>query len=401
MKRKNLKVLLFALFAVMFVSCASTSEDDDDPLGLFTISEYYWHSKNPPSFSPNWNVKNDAGEYCYYSYTIRFAPDKYADFIGTDVFYSLDGYNVGNMWYKDCRQSIQKALDYEEFHLFQMGDRSYICTEINFNDSTYKHVKKPSFEDEKKAIYSILSLNYAGFSDMKKKGFSKEIWNEASSYDDITAIFDKYINDTHLSINTNSGYNYHQSQRFDEGCERSQDEYRTFNVMRTSNTYYIRYNSCDISWDSYLKFPSLAKDAKNKDNIVLDFRSNNGGGNVQQIDFFRTLVDSGYKGTIYILQDNWSYSSGEVWEVTGMFSKKLNFKLVGTHSGGMQRYGNCRSIEKKGVRIWTPTTSFAHMLPDNYLGEGLGYEPDIWATTTDMKEVLEGLGLDLTGVIFR
>lgn len=107
----------------------------------------------------------------------------------------------------------------------------------------------------------------------------------------------------------------------------------------------------------------------------MDFRSNNGGGNNHQVLFFRNLQD--YKGTIYVLQDNWSYSSGEVWCVTQEFINHLNLKLVGTHSGGMQLYGNCKSIKKGTVRIWTPTTSFGSMIPKNYLGEGLGYEPDI------------------------
>lgn len=40
-------------------------------------------------------------------------------------------------------------------------------------------------------------------------------------------------------------------------------------------------------------------------------------------------------------------------------------------------------------------------LPKNYLGEGLGYEPDIWATTETMKATLEGLGLDLKGIQFN
>lgn len=401
MKRKKFYILLVALFVTSFMACNSSPMESEEPLGLFTVSEYYWHSSNPPSFSPNWNVKNASGEYCYYVYTIQSAPEKYAAYIGTTVYYSSGAGSVGNMWHKDCKQFILLALDYEEFHLFQMDNQFYICTEINFNESPYKHIKKPSFEEEKNAIYSILSSNYAGFSDMEKKGFTNEIWKAAASYDDITAIFDKYIKDTHLSISTNGGYYYHQTQRFDEGCEKSKDPDYTFNVMRTSNTYYIRYNNCDTSWEYYLNFPSYAKDAKNKENIVLDFRSNYGGGNGQQFEFLGNLANSGYKGTIYILQDNWSYSSGEVWMVTGQFSKQLNLKLVGTHSGGMQLYGNCKSIEMDGVTIWTPTTSFGFVLPDNYLGEGLGYEPDIWATTANMKEVLEGLGLDLTGVIFR
>jgi len=399
MKRDKIRIVLTVLLLSLLMSCASKPKYE--PLGLFSLDEYYWHGKTRPDWLSNWDHKNEAGEYFYYCYTITNAPKKYVDFIGTTVFYPNDGNGVGNIWYKDCEKELLIALDHEDFYTIDMGDRLYICTDLNLNHVSYKPSKKYTFEDDKDAIYHILKLYYAGFPDMKKKGFTNDEWEAVNSYDDITNILDKYMNDTHFSINTKNDYYYHQSQRFDEGTSPSIDPAKTCIFNKTSNTFYIRYNSCDTSWDEYLKLPSLAKTAKEKDFIVLDFRSNHGGGNGQQFEFFRNLVNYGYKGTIFVLQDNWSYSSGEVWETTGDFINTLNFKLAGTHSGGAQMYGNCRSVTKKGVIIWVPTTSFASILPENYLGEGLGYEPDIWATTPEMKSVLEAQGLDLTGIIFQ
>ena len=40
-------------------------------------------------------------------------------------------------------------------------------------------------------------------------------------------------------------------------------------------------------------------------------------------------------------------------------------------------------------------------LPSNYLGDGKGYEPQVWATTQTMKEVLEGMGIDTQGIEFK
>lgn len=108
-----------------------------------------------------------------------------------------------------------------------------------------------------------------------------------------------------------------------------------------------------------------------------------------------------YKGTIYVTQDNWSYSSGEVWIMAYRFKDTLNVKLIGTHSGGMQIYGNCVKYNKNGIYFYLPSTSFATWLPDNYLGEGKGYEPEIWANKDNMKGILENLGLDLSGIIFN
>ena len=101
------------------------------------------------------------------------------------------------------------------------------------------------------------------------------------------------------------------------------------------------------------------------------------------------------------MQDNWNYSAGEVWIIANRFKDKLNLKLIGTHSGGMQIYGNCVKYNENGIYFWLPSTSFATNLPENYLGEGKGYEPDIWANKNNMKAVLEKLGLDLSGIVFN
>lgn len=145
----------------------------------------------------------------------------------------------------------------------------------------------------------------------------------------------------------------------------------------------------------------MADEASQYDFIVLDFRSNHGGGNNQQYQFFNNLNQKNYKGTIYVTQDNWSYSSGEVWMMAYRFKDTLNVKLIGTHSGGMQIYGNCVEYNEDGIYFYLPSTSFATWLPDNYLGEGKGYEPDIWANKNDMKAKLEELGLDLGGIVFN
>ena len=115
------------------------------------------------------------------------------------------------------------------------------------------------------------------------------------------------------------------------------------------------------------------------------------------------LKSKKYNGTLIVLQDNWSYSSGELWHVLG--KEDVDFKriLVGTHSGGMQNYGNCKLEENPElkIRIWYGTKDFTGQLPANYLGDCKGYEPDIWATTETMKQTLVSLGVDLTGVEFQ
>ncbi len=257
------------------------------------------------------------------------------------------------------------------------------------------------FTKEKETIYSTLKNHYVGFDTMVERGFSEEVWDSVSNYDEIKILFDKCINDTHLYISNNNDFEYRQYQQFDEDSIRSNDPDKTFVKKTTSNTYYLRYNSCDINWKEYADLPNLADEASAYNFIVLDFRSNYGGGNNQQYQFFYNLNQKNYKGTIYVTQDNWSYSSGEVWMMAYRFKDTLNVKLIGTHSGGMQIYGNCVKYNKNGIYFYLPSTSFATWLPDNYLGEGKGYEPEIWANKDNMKGILENLGLDLSGIVFN
>ena len=399
---KNFCILLLISICSVLFSCDSKNDENLEPLGNFVLKEDYWYDAYPPSFAPHWNTKNNSGLYYYYTYTITKAPEKYKEYIWTTVYYpENDGYSVGDMWKKKCEESILLALDYEQFHFFDMDNRSYICLDINLNEKPFKLQEKPTIEDVKNDIYYILSKKYVGFKDMKNRGFSKEIWKSAKTYEEMTDLLDKYVNDSHLSIKSSTNFNYRKSQKFDEGTNESTDPQKTYIVKETSNTYYIRCNDCDKNWPEYNDMPLLADKAKNKDFIVLDFRSNHGGSNYPQLKFFQNLRREAYKGTVYILQDNWSYSSGETWEIACGFVDDFNCKLVGTHSGGMQFYGNCRTVNIKSVSAWVASKSFIKHIPNNYLGEGIGYEPEIWATTENMKTVLEGLGLDLSDIIFK
>ena len=76
---------------------------------------------------------------------------------------------------------------------------------------------------------------------------------------------------------------------------------------------------------------------------------------------------------------------------------------MGTHSGGLQNYGNCKTYENKDLRIslYFGKTDFTKDLPENYLGDGKGYVPDIWATTETMKSVLQEMGVDTGDIIFQ
>ncbi len=274
--------------------------------------------------------------------------------------------------------------------------------EYNAQLSTQIENKTAStFIDEKVTIYNMLKKYYIGFYKMMNSGFTYNAWEAVSDYDQMTALFDKCIDDYHLDISSKSGFHYQRKQTYDKDSIRSSDPFKTYKQITTSNTWYIRYTSCAIDWNEYADFPNKANDAKKSKYIVLDFRSNPGGGNGEQARFFENLIQQNYRGTIYVAQDNWCYSGGEVWSIASRYTDKLNLKLIGTHSGGMSITGNCEHYDENGIHFYLPSSSFETYMPPNFLGEGKGFEPDIWANKNDMKAILEKEGLDLKGIEFN
>ena len=261
---------------------------------------------------------------------------------------------------------------------------------------------------EKSAVSSMIRNTYIGYAEMKEKGFKLKMIDECETIGELFALLDKYVFDYHFWIGIDRGEKGVAEWEFksivtDEKSKRSIDPFITYFEKATSNAYYIRFNSCGESTKEkpnpyWTEFPGAAAKACDYDYIVLDPRSNNGGGQMQQIKFFESLINKNYKGKIYILQDKYSFSAAEMWMIAGRYADKLDMTTVGTFTGGMQRYGECKSIKKGTVSGWIPT--IICQLPDDgkWKGEGVGYEPDVFAYTEEIKDVLIGFGVDMTGI---
>ena len=266
----------------------------------------------------------------------------------------------------------------------------------------------PLTKKEKSAVSTMIKNTYIGYSEMKQNGFNIKMIDECETIGDLFSLLDEYIFDYHFWIGIDKGERGVAEWKFkslvtDEKSKRSVDPVNIYFEKATSNTYYIRFNNCAQSTKEYpnaywTDFPKAAAKACKYDFIVLDPRSNNGGGQMQQIQFFESLISKNYTGKIYILQDKYSFSAAELWMIAGRYTDKLNMTTVGTFTGGMQRYGECKSKKSGNVSGWIPTIICA--IPDDgkWKGEGVGYEPDIFAYTEEIKDVLTGLGVDLTGI---
>ena len=347
-------------------------------------------------FSENWQIEEKDYEGGYKLYTIIEAPEKYNSLKNSSVFAFNDTYRYQNLFSVPCKERIQKYLEKENFQVITSEGVSYAFLPIEFTQSNFDVSK-----EELEYIWDIWKKKYAGFSRMKKKGLKEKDFMKIKDANKLFKIFEKYIDDGHFWIQVKDRY-FRMHSRVDEGCTPSTDPNGTYYELETSNCYYVRFTDCTS--ETYLNdFQKIAEKCLDKDFLILDARTNGGGNDMPQRSLRDKLMKENYKGTVIILQDNWSYSSGELWHVFGAKGVRLNCKLVGTHSGGMQNYGNCENYVNKDLKIqaYFGHTDFTGGIPSNYLGDCKGYEPDLWATKEDMKNVLEGLGIDLTGISFQ
>ncbi len=266
---------------------------------------------------------------------------------------------------------------------------------MTIDKKDFKHIEKVLFEQ------------YGGKDELKP--FKKE-FKEVKTLEDLQNFLIAHINDYHFSFrykdsetdryliwNINGSKPYVTVQK-DNPQIKSMDIVPTRKYIRTSNAEYYRNNDCRVD-DEYKTTIELIKG--DLDFIVLDFRTNSGGGNTYQWELMNKLKQASYKGTIIVLQDNFSFSSGESWSVVGQdYFSDLNTLLIGQHSGGMQTYGNCEEIEFNGFWFWLPTTKMT--LPEKFEGEGRGYKPDIFVESNEQISLeLKKLGVDLTGIIIQ
>lgn len=60
----------------------------------------------------------------------------------------------------------------------------------------------------------------------------------------------------------------------------------------------------------------------------------------------------------------------------------------------------CRK-ESSECYAWVPTTKMKLPNDGKWKGEGIGYEPDVFSYTENMKETLENLGVDTSDIFFK
>lgn len=358
-------------------------------------------------FANDWDVQEMPYEQYFY-YVVKDAPEKYKNLIGSIVFAREYGLSYRNSYERSCKDGIIEFLKNEDFSIDIDPDNKI---ETAFLSESFMkkffpeffNVNIPVTEADLDFIWKMLSSKYAGFSDMKKKGFNRKELSKINKTQDLKKLLDKYVEDCHFMLRIRK-FVYRQNTAYDKGSKISKDFSNIYFEKETSNAYYVRFTSCSKeNSDYFTNLPAVSYLGKDKDFIILDARSNRGGNGLPREQFVKSLNKQKYKGTVIVLQDNYSFSSGELWSALGKKDLKFKRLLIGTHSGGMQNYGECELYEneKLNVDIYFGKADYKSILPSNYLGDGKGYEPDIWATTETMASVLTGLGVDVSGIIFQ
>lgn len=361
--------------------------------GLLLLLAVFLSAENQ---NGGWQLQENQNEKYLY-YTILAAPVEYENLIGSNVYVNLSNAAYRNLYNEPCEEKLLDFLVCGKFEVRALEGHDCAFVDSSFIDLKECKLSKKQLD----YIWKTMSLHYAGFSAMKKRGFTKIASLACNNGMDLKKLFDKYIDDCHFCLMAGDFF-YRKDSARDEGTKKSIDPDGTYFEKDTSNAYYIRFNNC-TGLDYTTSLGAAAFFALNKDFIILDARSNYGGNDMPQFSFLKVLNTHKYTGTLIALQDNWSYSSGEVWHVIGRTKNNFECKLVGTHSGGLQNYGNCKTYENKelGISLYFGKTDFTKDLPVNYLGDGKGYEPDVWATTQTMKSVLEEMGVDTGDIVFQ
>ena len=168
--------------------------------------------------------------------------------------------------------------------------------------------------------------------------------------------------------------------------------------IETENAEYIR-SSCNCVWAEDEKAFNQIKG--NKDYIIFDYRSN-GGGSMPIDKFFQQ-----YKGTIIILQDNYSYSAAELGFFAENYKTPKDIILVGQHSGGCFQglnpaytiFGRFNMGYSKYLNIDLGSRKGKNPSNSHWEGEGIGFKPDVWVNRNeDFVPTLEGMGVNMVDI---
>jgi len=146
-------------------------------------------------FAEEWKITEKEYNQTYHFYVIEEAPENYAFTKGTTVFATYNNHSYRNLFSVSLKDKMLEFLAQEKFEIKNEDGFDCIFLLPDFLD-----IKFDITQDELGAIYKILKNKYTAFSDMKKKGFSKEEFFQIHNSEELKNYLDKYIEDCHFNL---------------------------------------------------------------------------------------------------------------------------------------------------------------------------------------------------------
>lgn len=198
------------------------------------------------------------GKYVYYSYRYNKLPKQYWDYEDSLVFYKVDGNEIASMYYEDCTDAIQTALNNEDFFV---SDFDGGCLVLNKNPQSKQNsgsgtgqASNQSDENPKLQEEGYIKLDMSKYAtelascdmihiDRKAEGSDKWIqvmlyegWSNGNKLESDVVLTDYYVNKgTKYSYRMNA-YNYSYDP-IDLGTFTAENGLGEMNIINGKATY--------------------------------------------------------------------------------------------------------------------------------------------------------------------
>ena len=118
--KKVFMILRTLAVLAAFAGCSNPSSDSSKDYGSFTVKESISLLPNQSTGEISCFPKNEENQYYGYIYTItEVTKDDYKSNVNTDVFYTVPGNGVSNMFKTSCKDKVEKMLKEGNFTIIE------------------------------------------------------------------------------------------------------------------------------------------------------------------------------------------------------------------------------------------------------------------------------------------
>ena len=160
--------------------------------GLLLLLAAFFFAENQKG---GWQLQeNQKEDYLYY--TILAAPAEYENLLDSTVCVALSNSAYKNLYTEACEEKLLDFLADGKFEVKTIDGLDCALIDSSFIDLKECKLSKKQLD----YIWKTMNLHYAGFSAMKKRGFTKFALLACNNGQDLKKLFYKYIDDCHFYL---------------------------------------------------------------------------------------------------------------------------------------------------------------------------------------------------------